>query len=183
MKRFLSFLFAILLLFGAFSIYQYVQYEQQLEALKDTDNQVSSAMPVDTVAVEDPPETSYYDHHQQLSTIASYNPLLRATVQRKLYFYDYTEHNSALLDFYNLLNYRENLLAQADSTDHNKVEKQIKAYSEQLCTRWEAFAQHMQQTYPNTPAAAGLNHLCAASVIHNYKQTDINGWFVDPIKK
>jgi len=177
-------LLTLLLLFGVVSIYQYVQYQQQLDALKATDSEVPTvAIPVDTVAVEHPPSASYYTHHKQLSTIACYNPLLRATIQRKLYFYDYTKYNMVLLDFYKLLSYRERLLAQAAPTDHDKIEEEIKAYSEQLCIRWEAFAQHMQQTYPNTPTAARLNNLCAVSLIQNYKQDDILDGMVDPIKK
>jgi len=173
----------LLLLFGAFTVYQYVQYQQQLDALKTADRQVSTvAIPADTIAVEHPPVASYYVHHEQLSSIAS-NPLLRATIKRKLYFYDYTKHNMVLLDFYKLLSYRERLLAQADPADHDRIEEQIKAYSQQLCNRWEAFVQHLQQTYPNMPEAAELNSLCAASVIQNYKQDDILDWMVDPIKK
>lgn len=183
MKRFLYFLFAFLLLFGAFTIYQYVQYQEHLEALKDADSETPPELPVDIVAVEDPPATSYYAHHEQLSTIMRYNPLLRATIQRKLCFYDFTKHNFALLDFYNLLNYRERLMITAAPTDNEKIEEQIKVYSAQLCTRWKAFAEHMKQTYPNMPAAAGLNNLCGASLIQNYKQTDISSWMLDPIKK
>jgi hypothetical protein len=178
MKRFFYFLFTLLLLFGAVFIYQYVQYKQQLDALKATDSQVPTAMLVDTVAVGHPPAASYYNHHKQLSTIAHYNPLLRATIQKDLHFYDYTKQKIVLLDFYNLLNYRERLLSQAVPTDHERIEQQIQAYSEQLCIRWEVFAQHLKQTYPNTPEAAELNNLCAANVIRNYKQDDIFGWMI-----
>lgn len=184
MKRLFFFLFALLLLFGTFSIYQYTQYQQQFEALKaTTHNQTTTTMPVDTVAVARPPDEAYYNHHQQLSTILYYNPLLRATIESKLYFYDYTQHNDALLDFYNLLNYRERLLAQASPTEHHKIEQQIQQYREQLCTRWEAFAKHLQQTYPNMTVAAGLNNLCTATVVHAYHQADINSWMIDPTKK
>lgn len=184
MKRFLYFLLTFLLLFGALTIYQYIQYQQLLDALKAADRQVSeNAMPVDTVAVERPPIANYYTHHKELSTIARYNPLLRSTIQRKLHFYDFTEYNSALLDFYNLLNYRERLLIEAVPSDQKRIEEQIKIYSEQLCSRWEAFAEHLRQTYPNISIAAGLNNLCEASVIHDYKQVDIDNWLVDPIKK
>ena len=181
MKRFLYFLLPLLLLFGAITIYQYVQYQEQYEALKAAarDHQGSTTIPA---AIEHPPDASYYTHHHQLFTLA-YNPLLRATFKRKLYFYDYTEYNMALADFYNLLNYRERMLIQAEPTDQKRIEEEMKEYSEQLCTRWEAFAQHLQQTYPNTLVAVGLNNLCAASIIHNYKQDDILDWMVDPIKK
>lgn len=181
MKRFLYFLLTFLLLFGALTIYQYIQYQEQFDALKTARNrQGPTAIPA---AIERPPLASYYTHHEQLSTIARYNPLLRATIQRKLHFYDCTEYNSALLDFYNLLNYRDRMLIQAEPTDQKRIEEEMKEYSEQLCTRWEVFAQHLQQTYPNEPAIVGLNNLCAASLIHNYKQVDVDGWLVDPIKK
>ncbi|MBL4650853.1 MAG: hypothetical protein JKY03_14065, partial [Aureispira sp.] len=177
----------LLLLFGAITIYQYVQYQEQYEALKTAarNSQVSTAIPepIDAIAAEYPPKVSYYTHHQELSIIVRYNPLLRATIERKLHFYDCTKYNMALLDFYNLLNYRERMLIQAEPTDQKRIEEEMKEYSEQLCTRWEAFAQHLQQTYPNTLVAVGLNNLCAASIIHNYKQDDILDWMVDPIKK
>ncbi len=181
MKRFLYFLFTFLLLFGGLTIYQYTQYQEQFDALKSAakNRQDSTGIPS---AIEHPPAESYYTHHEQLSTIA-YNPLLRATIQRKLYFYDCTEYNTALLDFHSLIDYRDRMLIQAEPTDQSRVEEQMKAYREQLCTRWEVFAQHLEQTYPNMPEIAGLNNLCTASFMHNYKREDINGWFVDPIKK
>jgi hypothetical protein len=187
MKRFFYFLFAFLLLFGVVTIYQYVQYQEQYEALKTAsrNSQASTAIPepIDAIAAENPPKVSYYTHHQELSIIARYNPLLRATIERKLHFYDYTKYNMVLLDFYNLLSYRERMLIQAAPTEHSRIEGEIKEYSEQLCIRWEAFAQHLQQTYPKALAAKGLSNLCAASLIHNYKQDDILDWMVDPIKK
>ncbi|CAA6826042.1 MAG: Unknown protein [uncultured Aureispira sp.] len=183
MKRFFYLLFTFLLLFSGITIYQYIQYEEELDGLKATDSQVSRAIPVDTIAHEHPPAASYYVHHQRLSTIARYNPLLRATIQRKLHFYDYAKQNMVLLDFYNLLNYREQLLVRASPRERKKIEQQIQEYSEQLCTRWEVFAQHLKQTYPNMPEAAELNNLCATSVIRNYKQADIISWMVDSIKR
>lgn len=130
-----------------------------------------------------PPDATYYGHHQQLSTIARYNPLLRATIQDKLHFYDYSESNSALSDFYNLLNYRERMLIQAEPEEHNRIEQEVQQYSEQICTRWEAFAQHLQKTYPNMPEASALTNLCAGNLVLNNKQEDVMGWMIDPIKK
>jgi hypothetical protein len=178
MKRFFYFLLTFLLLFGVLTIYQYVQYQQQLNALKATDSEKPIALPVDTVTTGHPPAASYYTHHQQLSTIARYNPLLRATIRRKLYFYDYTKQNRVLLDFHNLFIYREQLLAQATPTEYGRIEQQIQEYSKQLCIRWEVFAQHLKQTYPHMPEAVELNNLCAARSIRNYKQDDILSWIL-----
>ena len=183
MKRFLYFLLPLLLLFGAFTIYQYVQCQELIKALDDADSQTHTALPVDTVAIADAPAANYYVYHEQLSTIARYNPLLRATIQRKLYFYDYTKQNRILTDFYNLLNYRDRLLVQVAPSGYDRIEEQIQEYSEQLCTRWEVFAQHLKQTYPNMPEASELNNLCAVNVIRNYKQDDILSWMVARVKK
>lgn len=183
MKRPLYFLLVLLLLLGAFSGYQYLQYGQQLDALKTaTNNKTSSGLPVDTVAVALPPNEAYYTHHQQLSSIAS-NPLFSATIQRKLHFYDYSQNNDALLDFLNLLNYRERLLAQAEPEAQAAVEQQMQQYREQLCSRWEAFAKHVQQAYPDRPEAEGLSKLCAASAISDYKPADVTSWLSDPVVK
>lgn len=183
MKRFCYFLFILILLFCTVTIYQYVQYQEQLEALKATDSQDSAAMSVDIVAIGHPPAPSYYAHHEQLSTIAQYNPLLRTTIQRKLYFYDYTKQNRVLFDFYKLLSYRERLLAQAEPVDHGKIEEQIQVYSKQLCIRWKVFAEHLKKTYPSIPGAVGLNSLCTANVIRHYKQDEILSWMVDPTRE
>jgi hypothetical protein len=48
------------------------------------------------------------------------------------------------------------------------------------CTRWAAFAQHLQQTYPDMPRAAELTNFCAAGGVLEGKQDKLLNWMVEP---
>lgn len=181
MKRFVYLLLFILLLIGVLTAYQYVQYQKHLTALKAHNKEVLEAMPVDSISNGHPPAASYYKHHQQLSSIANFNPLLRAGITKSLYFYDFDKYNSAVIDFYGLLNYRDRTLAQADSSAQDSIKQQVKAYRAQLCSRWSDFAKHLYKSYPNQSVATKLNNLCASDII-SYQQNTLLESAIDPTK-
>ena len=179
MKRIIYVLLIIATLIGMYTAYQYIQYQNHLEALKHSEDASFPASPLDQLINAAPPAAAYYEHHQQMSSIASINPFLGSSIKKKLYFYDFTMLNEVLVDYYALTNHKDNLLATAKVEEKDSIMQQMQVNHLELCSRWQVFAKHLSQHYPDVDVSSALHHLCSLEAM-SLSQKEVLAYTSDP---